>query len=67
MTKLLVVTMHVHILLLCLHRDRCHQDPEVERGMDPGCVLNGFRVPVQGPVRGERPMHATGVLQFIGG
>jgi hypothetical protein len=27
--------------------------------MDPGCVLGGFRVPVQGPVRGERPMHAT--------
>jgi hypothetical protein len=27
--------------------------------MDPGCVLGRFRVPVQGPVRGERPMHAT--------
>jgi hypothetical protein len=30
-----------------------------KRWMDPGCVLGGFRVPVQGPVRGERLMHAT--------
>ena len=31
MTKILVVTIHVQMLLLCL-RDRCHEDPEVERG-----------------------------------
>ena len=25
-------------------------------------MLGGFRVPVQGPVRGERPMHAIQTL-----
>ena len=28
-------------------------------------MLGGFRVPVQGPVRGERPMHATGAVRVF--
>ena len=56
MAKLLVVTMHDVVVVSTSGYGVIRI---LKRQMDPGCVLGRFRVPVQGPVRGERPMHAT--------